>query len=121
MDPVTQTVLGGSIGALFRPKLGRKAIAIGALCGAIPDIDVVAGLAGEWATLVHHRGATHSLLALAAAAPAFGWLGYRWSGRKNFGTWTYLAFWALITHTLLDSCTSYGTQLLWPLTRHRFA
>lgn len=121
MDPVTQTVLGGSIGALFRPKLGRKAVAIGALCGAIPDIDVLAGLAGEWATLVHHRGATHSLFVLAAAAPAFGWLGYRWSGRQNFGIWTHLAFWALVTHTLLDWCTSYGTQLLWPLTRHRFA
>ena len=121
MDPVTQTVLGGSIGALFRPKLGRKAVAIGALCGAIPDIDVVAGLAGEWATLVHHRGATHSLFVLAAAAPAFGWLGYRWSGRKHFGTWTHLALWALVTHTLLDWCTSYGTQLLWPLTRRRFA
>lgn len=121
MDPVTQTVLGGSVGALFRPKLGRKAIALGALCGAIPDVDVVAGLAGEWATLVHHRGATHSLFVLTAAAPAFGWLGYRWSGRQHFATWTHLAFWALVTHPLLDWCTSYGTQLLWPFTAHRFA
>ena len=121
MDPVSQTVLGGAIGALFRPKLGGKAVVLGAFCGALPDIDVVMGYAGEWQTLVHHRGATHSLLVLTLAAPVFGWVGWRWSGRTHFWRWTHLAFWALITHPLLDWCTSYGTQLLWPLTHRRFA
>ena len=25
------------------------------------------------------------------------------------------------THGMLDACTSYGTQLLWPFTNHRYA
>ena len=29
--------------------------------------------------------------------------------------------WAIGTHGLLDACTTYGTQLLWPLTDARFA
>ncbi len=34
--------------------------------------------------------------------------------------WTKLAFWALVTHPLLDCHTTWGTQFLWPLP-HRLA
>jgi inner membrane protein len=121
MDPVSQITLGAAVGGVFASRLGKKAVAIGALCGAFPDIDVVAGWAGEWATLIHHRGFTHSLLTLTLAAPAFGWLGYRWASKTDYFTWVHLAFWALVTHTLLDWCTAYGTQLAWPLSNRRFA
>jgi len=42
-------------------------------------------------------------------------------GPGFFLPWTGLFFLALFTHPLLDLFTSYGTQLLWPLSRHRFA
>lgn len=123
MDPVSQVSLGAAIGALFRPKLGPKALVLGGICGGVPDLDVIVGMtSGPFARMVHHRGATHSLLVLTLAAPLFGWIGYRWSRRQGgFWTWTHLACWALVTHALLDWFTPYGTQLLWPFSRVRLA
>ncbi len=78
---------------------------------------------GAWSTLEHHRGASHSVLVMAAAAPLFGALGWRWPGRRR-GTalgWSLLAFLALVSHALLDTCTPYGTELLAPFSHRRFA
>ncbi|MFZ9886985.1 MAG: metal-dependent hydrolase [Myxococcota bacterium] len=123
MDSITQAVLGAAIGqAGYRHRLGRRALLFGAVCGTLPDLDVVAGLAGEWASLLHHRGPSHSVLVLPLVAPLVGTLGYRLSGRRGaWRDWWQLAFWALITHPLLDVFTSYGTQLLSPLSDRRFA
>ncbi|MGH7130201.1 MAG: metal-dependent hydrolase, partial [Planctomycetaceae bacterium] len=118
---MTQTALGASIGAVFRPKLGRGAILFGGLCGAIPDIDVLFDGGDAWVSLVTHRGWTHSLFWLTLAAPVFGFVASRIAGKREFWTWTHLAFWALVTHTLLDWCTPYGTQLLLPFTNARYA
>jgi len=35
--------------------------------------------------------------------------------------WTWLFFWAILTHPLLDSCTAYGTQLFQPFSDYRVA
>jgi inner membrane protein len=35
--------------------------------------------------------------------------------------WAWLYFWAIFTHPLLDSCTSYGTQLFQPFSDYRVA
>lgn len=123
MDTVTQAVLGGAIGeAAFRDRLGGRAVVFGAACGLLPDLDVLTRVAGEWASLVYHRGSTHSLIVLPLAAPLLGALGARiFGGRERFWTWTHLAFWALVTHPLLDLFTSYGTQLLAPVSRARFS
>jgi len=37
------------------------------------------------------------------------------------GAWTLLLFWAIFTHPLLDSCTTYGTQLFRPFSDFRVA
>ena len=142
MDPLTQGVLGGTIAAAgFRHRLGPKAVLFGAVAAMSPDVDVVVGLFGdEWTTLVAHRGSSHSLVVLPIAAPLVGWLGWRFfggrrppagreaasAGRDGESTpgvspWIHLAFWALITHPLLDACTTYGTQLLAPFSRARFS
>jgi len=128
MDSLTQTLLGAAIGeAGFRGRLGGKAVWFGAACALAPDLDMVIGVAGEWAALVHHRGVTHSLIVLAALAPLAGWLGWRWTGRsppERRGTWlqwTHLALWALLTHPVLDLFTSYGTHMLAPFSWRRFA
>lgn len=39
-------------------------------------------------------------------------------GWKN---WAWLFFWAILTHPLLDSCTTYGTQLFQPFSDYRVA
>jgi inner membrane protein len=123
MDTITQALLGATIAeAGFRDRLGGKAVLFGAVCGVLPDLDVMAGLAGEWASLVHHRGVTHSLVVLPIAAFPIGWLGARLLGsREQPWSWIHLAFWALITHPLLDLFTAYGTQLFAPLSDARHA
>lgn len=123
MDSVTQALLGATIAeAGFRPTLGRRAVAFGALCGLLPDFDMVSRFWGPWASMLYHRGPTHSLIVLAAVSPLLGWLAWRVGGRTGrWGQWAHLAFWALLTHPLLDWCTAYGTQLLSPVSGGRFA
>ncbi len=123
MDSITQAVLGAAVAeAGFRHRLGRKAVFFGALCGTLPDLDVFTAAIDPWFELQHHRGVTHSLLVLPLVSPLIGWLGWRGAGRRGaWTTWAHCAFWALITHPLLDVCTSYGTQLLAPLSKARFA
>jgi inner membrane protein len=122
MDTVTQIALGATIGeAGFRRRLGGRAVVMGGFCGLAPDLDMVAGLAGPWASLVHHRGASHSVVVLPVVALALALAGRRWTKRGSLGTWWHLCAWSLVTHPLLDACTSYGTQLLAPFSRTRFA
>ncbi|MEM7674423.1 MAG: metal-dependent hydrolase [Myxococcota bacterium] len=125
MDSVTQAVLGAAIGqAAFRRQLGRRALAFGALGGTLPDLDVLANAFDPFAEMWFHRGPTHSLVVIPLMAPIVGEFGYRVFGRNLSASrwvWTQLAFWALITHPLLDVFTSYGTQLLYPLSNQRFA
>jgi inner membrane protein len=125
MDIITQAALGAAIGqAGWRERLGPRALWWGALCGMVPDFDVLSRVWGEWASVYHHRGFTHSLLFAPLACWALGWLGWRLLGKQEEGTlrsWRWLAFWALWTHPMLDVFTTYGTQLLSPLTDRRFA
>jgi inner membrane protein len=117
----------------FRGRLGRRAIAAGAAIALIPDLDVAAGwIGGEFATWLYHRGITHSIFFGPILGPLLGWLLWRWD-RRRFPTegeaqgtarrraWIYLAILALLTHPLIDVFTSYGTQLLAPFSRMRFA
>jgi inner membrane protein len=122
VDTLTQIALGTAISeAFFRKSLGRKSILFGALCGWFPDIDVFFHNPQSWEGLEAHRGITHSLIFLPLIAPILGEVGYRWGKKGSRITWIYLAFWALITHPLLDVCTSYGTQLLAPISNQRFS
>jgi len=122
MDTFTQVALGTAIAeAFFRRSLGRRALLFGALCGWFPDIDVFFHLPNSWDSLVNHRGITHSLICLPLIVPILGEIGFRTKQKGARSTWYHLAFWALLTHPLLDACTSYGTQLLAPISNHRFS
>jgi len=122
MDSITQAVLGAAIAeAGFRKKLGRRALFFGAACGTFPDLDIVSATIDPWLDLVAHRGPTHSLLVLPVIALGAGLIGARIGRKGSWKTWAHCAFWALITHPLLDVFTSYGTQLLSPLSFRRFA
>ncbi len=124
MDIVTQGLLGAAVAEAMgaRERLGGRALAFGAACGVVPDLDALSLVGGYWSGLVHHRGCSHSLIVLAAVAPLLGLLACRWLGDgRARRLWIYLSFWALITHPLLDLFTSYGTQLLAPFSTARFA
>ncbi len=122
MDLITQGVLGAAIGqAGWSKTLGRRAILVGALCGIAPDLDVLAAIGGEWASLVHHRGLTHALIFAPLVALPLGKLIHKLTKQGDWKQWAHLAFWALWTHPLLDVFTTYGTQLAIPFSDRRFA
>ena len=125
MDSLTQVVLGASVGeAVLGKKVGNRAPLWGAVCGTIPDLDVLANFfTGELNAMVMHRGFTHSFLFSFIAAPAIGFLIHKiykekWGSRKE---WSFLAFWALFTHPLLDCFTTWGTQFFYPFSNYRVA
>ena len=126
MDSLTQIVLGAAVAeATLGKKIGNKALLWGAIAGTIPDLDVfyiklIGGGAIE--EIVFHRGFSHSITFAFLMAPLLGWVVnwlYRKKNEANFLQWTNLFFWAIFTHPLLDSLTTYGTQLFLPFSDYR--
>ncbi len=121
LDPLTQGLLGACCGqALCGRTLGRHALVAGALVGMAPDLDVLANAAGPLAEWNWHRSLTHSLWFGPVIGPLVGGALWRWKGGA-LRAWVVLGVVALLTHPLLDLFTTYGTQLLAPLSRRRFA
>lgn len=117
MDSLTQAVLGAGIqGALLGRYQGRKAFLYGGLLATLPDMDVLISYPDPVSLMTYHRGFSHSLFVLTGLAVALTWLIRRkwphaqYSTRRLFLTLSLV----LVTHTLLDAFTVYGTQLFWP-------
>ena len=118
MDSLTQIVLGAAVGeAVLGKKVGNKAPLFGAIAGTIPDLDVLARFFTDTVTATEwHRGFSHSILFSVLFAPLFGWLVWKMLRKKevSWREWSWLFFWGLFTHPLLDAFTTWGTQLFWP-------
>jgi inner membrane protein len=116
MDSLTQIILGAAVGeAVLGRKVGNKAMLYGAIAGTIPDLDVLASQFTDTVTALSiHRGFTHSIVFSVLFAPVLGGLVSRYERHKDFKGWSWLFFWAFVTHPILDSCTTWGTQLFWP-------
>ena len=124
MDSLTQAALGGVVTyAVLGPSLGKRAAIYGMAFGTLPDLDVLIDFGGPIENMTHHRGFSHSFLVQTAVSPILGWLFSQIKGgrRASFSQWSIAIFFCLITHSLADFFTVYGTQLLWPLTDHPFA
>ena len=119
MDSVTQILLGAAVGHVsLGARVGRRALAWGAVLGLAPDLDVLVPQPDAVAEFTEHRGFSHSLVVHTALAPLIGAGLARLHRGAGAGPWrwTLLAWLALVTHALLDALTVYGTQLLWPAT-----
>ena len=119
MDSLTQIVLGASVAeATLGKKIGNKAIALGALAGTIPDLDIISGFfVDDLTASVMHRGFSHSILFPFIAAPILAWILkkiYNNYTNVRFYDWLKMFFLAILTHPLLDAQTTWGTQLFWP-------
>ncbi|WP_040249492.1 metal-dependent hydrolase [Psychroserpens mesophilus] len=116
MDSFTQIVLGAAVGeAVLGKKIGNRALFYGALAGTIPDLDVLASYFTDTVSALSiHRGFTHSIVFSILFAPLFGWIVSRYEKFKSFKGWSWLFFWAFVTHPILDAHTTWGTQLFWP-------
>jgi inner membrane protein len=122
LDSLSQIVLGAAVGeVMLGKKIGNRAQLIGAIGGTIPDLDIFLNsfFTDQITILQIHRGYSHSMFVHLLLALPFCWITYRIYKRKiSFGYW-YLAWYLMfLTHTLLDCCTTYGTQLLLPFTNY---
>lgn len=140
MDPITQGALGAAAALSLRfkiqdPKPMIAAVAVaGWIGGMAADLDVVIRSSSDPLLAVEfHRHFTHSLFFIPFGGLIVGlFLMAMGSIRRRF---TRAAvpekFWnrnilvaatiGYATHGLLDACTSYGTQLLWPFSNIRVA
>ncbi len=126
MDPLTQGVLGAALPqAVRRRTQAGVAGALGFFSGMAADLDIlIRSESDPLIYLEYHRQFTHSLVfipvgGLIMAAVLHWILGRRWG--LGFGRTVLFCTLGYATHALLDSATSYGTQLLWPFTDYRVA
>jgi inner membrane protein len=99
------------IGACFyHPGIPKRVWAVGALCAAIPDLDVIGfGLGIDYGDPFGHRGFTHSLFFAALFGLAMASLVFPRGSPKlsRFSLWMYF-FLATASHGLLDAMTNGG-------------
>ncbi|MFA0251153.1 metal-dependent hydrolase [Vibrio sp. 10N.261.45.A4] len=126
MDPLTQGVLGASLSQSVSKKQHLVVAGVlGLLSGLAPDLDaLIKSQSDPLLALEFHRQFTHSLFfipigSLICALVLHHLIAKR-RGLSFKQSWLFCAL-GYGTHALLDACTTYGTQLLWPLTNARFA
>ena len=118
MDSVTQIALGAAVaGVVAGRQCSPKVLLAGAALGTLPDLDVLISYGDPISDMVKHRGFSHSLFVLLP----FSWLLATLWQRVRPTRFSFARLWLLVaaclmTHPMLDAFTSYGTQLLWPIT-----
>lgn len=124
MDPLSHALVGASCGAACGRVKQIVAAGTVALAAAVsPDLDaLIRSSADPLLFLEFHRQFTHALPfvplgALLCTAACWRFVRSRLSFRHAYG----LAMLGYTSHLLLDACTVYGTQLLWPFSTTRFA
>lgn len=125
MDPISQ----GVIGAVAAQSVTRKnrqlklAAAMGWIAGMMPDLDVlIRSSTDPLLGLEYHRHFTHALSFIPIGGVTAGVLAWLLTRRRH--SLPQLIFFSTVgfaTHGLLDTFTSYGTQLLWPFSTARIA
>jgi inner membrane protein len=125
VDWITQAALGAATGELMLGKrLGRRALAWGALCGLLPGLEVILfPLLDRARELAVGRGLGHSLILM----PLLSWwiargLARLWKREKitHAEAWRFLlVVWS--AHLVADCLGPIGAALGWPFSSHRFA
>ena len=123
MDLATHALLGAACGYAPDRGRGRAALLAGAAAALLPDIDVLIGSDSDpLIALEFHRQFTHSVFVAPVGPAIVAGLAFLALKRKAPLLPLFVAALAgYASHLFLDACTSFGTQLLWPLTDRRFA
>ncbi len=123
MDPVTH-IASGFLGAQAARKWFSKSkvlILFSLLAAWIPDIDLFFDGGSPELSLLYHREISHSFLGGAVLALLLAG-GFRlFTKMLPFWKAAILAYSLILVHIYLDLITSYGTQILAPFSRERFA
>lgn len=137
MEPVTHFLTGACIGrAGFNRKTAYATLAA-VLAAEAADLDILWGLAGPVEELKHHRGITHTFIAvpvIAGVVVGAVWLFDRWRRSRRAKTpaasapqkvqwgWLYLtAVVAALSHLLLDWTNNYGLRPFFPFNPRWYA
>jgi len=118
VDSLTQALLGATVAGACAPRgHRRKALLAGAALGTLPDLDVAIRYGDAVKNFTFHRGFSHSLFVLVPFSLVLWAMLRRWWAPVRAAPLPWLAAiaLALVTHSLLDAHTAYGTQLFWPL------
>jgi inner membrane protein len=137
MEPITHFLTGACIGrAGFNRKTAYATLAA-TLAAEAADLDILWGFAGPVEELKHHRGITHTFIAVpvvAAIITGLVWLLHRWRSRASrtkeasatrgptaptaplpCWLWVYCAaLVAAASHILLDWTNNYGVRPFFP-------
>ena len=123
MDLLSHALLGAACGYAADRDRTKVAMLAGAAAALLPDVDVLIGSDTDpLLTLEFHRQFTHSVFVApfgAALVAAVLFLAFR--RKLPFVPLLVAAAAGYVSHIVLDACTSFGTQLLWPLTDTRYA
>ena len=126
MDPLSQGIVG-SVAAqqLANKKVIVLSIILGFFSGMAPDLDIFIRSSNDpLMALEFHRQFTHSLIFIPVGGlicSAFFYLLFTKRQDMSFKTTYLYCTLGYASHGLLDSCTSYGTQLFWPFSDYRVA
>ena len=148
MEPVTHFMTGACLArAGFNRKAAYATLAM-TLAAETPDLDVLWSIRGPVANFQHHRGITHTFLALpveALVVVVFVWLVHKWRERRlsreqssmpdragatppsltaaplRWGLLYGFVLIALLSHILLDWTNNYGVRPLFPFHPHWYA
>ena len=117
MDIVTQGIAGAACAQAFcKPQHARPAALVGLGAGLLPDADALIRSTNDpLLQLEYHRHFSHALVFIPIGAALAALL--LWPFLRHRIPPTALYRYALLgygTGGLLDTCTSYGTHLLWP-------
>ena len=126
MDTLTHALSGALLARATVPRdapprsIPRR-IAAGFFACAFPDIDFVIGFVGPVEYLLHHRGATHSLVLLPLWALVVAWILAKILREPRGWHALYgVSALGIGAHVLGDLVTSYGTMILAPLSDARY-
>jgi inner membrane protein len=129
MDPLTQGVLGAvAAQQLAKPKVLLSASVLGFFSGMAADLDTIfRSNTDPLLALEFHRQFTHALIFIPVGGlicAVFFFFLFRGLMRRLelqfLQVWLFCTM-GYATHGLLDACTTYGTQLLWPFSHVRVA
>ena len=80
MDSLTQIVLGAAVGgAVLAPRQTRRGLVLGAVCGTLPDLDIIVPFPDAVTFFTYHRSVTHSFFYLTLATPSIVLLAMRFA------------------------------------------
>ncbi|MCY4286121.1 MAG: metal-dependent hydrolase [Thiotrichales bacterium] len=124
MDPISQGALGAVASQVGSRRGKIRVVALlGCIAGMAPDLDVfISSSSDPLLFLEYHRQFTHALLFIPVGAALVALFLHPFVRRTLRFRQNYLVcLLGYATHGLLDACTSYGTQLLWPFSDERVA